>query len=259
VGFSWLIKKNRFRAFLQSYLDVAFRRGMVLQEADLEGAFTTALWRGYANAARSLLVNGLAPARVSRFLHPDSESRNENELLHQVQCMLDIRLLQVREAAGLTQEQVAQRMGVTQASLSRLRCVLTSPPLEWADDLDLVNEGAIAEQAVGQLLRLIGHGNEEPAQWYWSHEAWSSAAEVDYLGAPTGHVLPIDVKAGSDGAMRSLHVFMADRKLACAARINSAAPMVLVIDTKVATGEPVRYSLHSLPAYAVECLPRLAR
>ena len=30
-----------------------------------------------------------------------------------------IRLQQVREAAGLTQEQVAQRMGVTQASLSR--------------------------------------------------------------------------------------------------------------------------------------------
>lgn len=31
-----------------------------------------------------------------------------------------IRLQQVRESAGLTQEQVAQRMGVTQASLSRL-------------------------------------------------------------------------------------------------------------------------------------------
>lgn len=31
-----------------------------------------------------------------------------------------IRLQQIREAAGLTQEQVAKRMGVTQASLSRL-------------------------------------------------------------------------------------------------------------------------------------------
>ena len=131
--------------------------------------------------------------------------------------------------------------------------------LERADDLDLVNEGAIAEQAVGQLLRLIGHGNEEPALWYWSREARSSAAEVDYLAAPTGHVLPIEVKAGTGGAMRSLHVFMADRKLAWAARFNSAAPMVQVIDTTAATGEPVHYSLLSLPAYAVECLPRLAR
>jgi DNA-binding XRE family transcriptional regulator len=31
-----------------------------------------------------------------------------------------IRLQQIREAAGLTQDQVAKRMGVTQASLSRL-------------------------------------------------------------------------------------------------------------------------------------------
>ena len=58
--------------------------------------------------------------------------------------------------------------------------------------------------------------------------------------------------------MRSLHLFMAERKLAWAARFNSAAPMVQVINTKAATGEPVRYSLLSLPAYAVECLPRLA-
>lgn len=131
--------------------------------------------------------------------------------------------------------------------------------LERADDLDLVNEGAIAEQAVGQLLRLIGHGNEEPVLWYWSREARSSAAEVDYLAAPTSHVLPIEVKSGTGGAMRSLHVFMAEQKLSWAARFNSAAPMVQDVDTMAATGKPVQYQLLSLPAYAVECLPRLAR
>jgi predicted AAA+ superfamily ATPase len=131
--------------------------------------------------------------------------------------------------------------------------------LERADDLDLVNGGAIAEQAIGQLLRLIGHGNEEPALWYWSREARSSAAEVDYLAAPTGHVLPIEVKAGAGGAMRSLHLFMAERKLPWAARFNSAAPMVQDVSAIAATGKPVRYRLLSLPAYAVECLQRLAR
>lgn len=131
--------------------------------------------------------------------------------------------------------------------------------LERADDLDLVNEGAIAEQAVGQLLRLIGHGNEEPALWYWSREARSSSAEVDYLAAPTSHVLPIEVKAGAGGAMRSLHVFMADQKLPWAARFNSAAPRIQDIDTTAATGTTACYRLLSLPAYAVECLPRLAQ
>ena len=130
--------------------------------------------------------------------------------------------------------------------------------LERADDLVLVNEGAIAEQAVGQLLRLNGHGNEDPALWYWSREARSSSAEVDYLTAPTNHVLPVEVKAGTGGAMRSLHVFMAERRLAWATRFNSAAPLVQDIATTAATGKEARYRLLSLPAYAVECLPRLA-
>lgn len=131
--------------------------------------------------------------------------------------------------------------------------------LERAEDLVLVNEGAIAEQAVGQLLRLIGPGSEDPTLWYWSREARSSAAEVDYLAAPTSHVLPIEVKAGAGGAMRSLHLFMAERKLRWATRFNSAAPQVQNIDTTAANGKPARYRLLSLPAYAVECLPRLAK
>ncbi len=58
--------------------------------------------------------------------------------------------------------------------------------------------------------------------------------------------------------MRSLHIFMAERKLTWATRFNNATPMKQNIDTKAATSKPVRYSLLSLPAYAVECLPRLA-
>jgi predicted AAA+ superfamily ATPase len=140
---------------------------------------------------------------------------------------------------------------------SALRLDLTT--LERADDLDLVNEGAIAEQAVGQLLRLIGHGNEEPALWYWSREARSSSAEVDYLAAPTSHVLPIEVKSGAGGAMRSLHIFMAEQKLSWATRFNSAAPLIRDIETMATTGTTSRYRLLSLPAYAVEFLPRLAQ
>jgi len=140
---------------------------------------------------------------------------------------------------------------------SALRLDLTV--LEHADDLTLVNQGAIAEQAVGQLLRLIGHANEDPALWYWSRAAKSSSAEVDYLTAPTSQVLPVEVKAGLGGAMRSLHLFMAERALPWAVRFNSAPPMIQNIDTTSAIGKPARYQLLSLPAYAVECLPRLVR
>ena len=53
-----------------------------------------------------------------------------------------IRLQQVREAAGLTQEQVAQRMGVTQASLSRL---------EHRPDVKLSNIRKYIEAVGGRL------------------------------------------------------------------------------------------------------------
>jgi transcriptional regulator with XRE-family HTH domain len=53
-----------------------------------------------------------------------------------------LRLQQVREAAGLTQEQVAQRMGVTQASLSRL---------EHRPDVKLSNIRKYIEAVGGRL------------------------------------------------------------------------------------------------------------
>jgi transcriptional regulator with XRE-family HTH domain len=53
-----------------------------------------------------------------------------------------IRLQQVREAAGLTQEQVAQRMGVTQANLSRL---------EHRPDVKLSNIRKYVEAVGGRL------------------------------------------------------------------------------------------------------------
>lgn len=131
--------------------------------------------------------------------------------------------------------------------------------LERYEDITLTNEGAIAEQAVGQLLRLTGYANEDPALWYWQRAKKSSSAEVDYLVAPTSHVLPIEVKAGLGGAMRSLHQFMAGRDLRWAVRFNSAPPMCQPINTVTSTGQAVTYALLSLPAYAVECLPRLAK
>jgi transcriptional regulator with XRE-family HTH domain len=53
-----------------------------------------------------------------------------------------LRLQQVREAAGLTQEQVAHRMGVTQASLSRM---------EHRPDVKLSNIRRYIEAVGGQL------------------------------------------------------------------------------------------------------------
>lgn len=42
--------------------------------------------------------------------------------------------------------------------------------------------------------------------YYWSREARSSQAEVDYLVVQDGRIHPLEVKSGTGGQLRSLHM-----------------------------------------------------
>jgi uncharacterized protein len=64
-----------------------------------------------------------------------------------------------------------------------------------------VYRGAMAEQFVGQELM----GTQKGDLYYWSRAARSSSAEVDYLASVDGAVVPIEVKSGVAGKLRSLH------------------------------------------------------
>ena len=44
--------------------------------------------------------------------------------------------------------------------------------------------------------------------FYWAREARGSSAEVDYLAVRAGKILPVEVKSGAAGALRSLHLFL---------------------------------------------------
>lgn len=45
--------------------------------------------------------------------------------------------------------------------------------------------------------------------FYWSREARGRTAEVDFLIAGKGDVVPVEVKSGSGGSLRSLHLLLA--------------------------------------------------
>jgi len=49
--------------------------------------------------------------------------------------------------------------------------------------------------------------------------------------------------------MKSLHQFMAEKKLTIAVRLNANPPSVEDISAKTTTGQPVKYRLCSLPLY----------
>lgn len=78
-------------------------------------------------------------------------------------------------------------------------------------DISMINEGAIAEQIVGQELIAFADKNRKQSLYYWHREAKSSNAEVDYLICRDRDVIPVEVKRGEKGRIRSLQIFMAEK------------------------------------------------
>ncbi len=124
-------------------------------------------------------------------------------------------------------------------------------------ELELVNKRGLAEQAVGQLLRTIEPFYKEPELFYWQRNKQGSDAEVDYIIQDKNNVLPIEVKAGTSGALKSLHLFMSTKQLIRAVQIYGAPPSQVEVSVKTTESQRVDYQLISLPFYLVGQLPRL--
>lgn len=93
-----------------------------------------------------------------------------------------------------------------------------------SDDLLLVNNGDLAEQWIGQALLLNTEDNQLPELHYWAREKRSSSAEVDYVISKKDNVMPVEVKAGKTGTLKSMHLFMQEKQSKLAIRFNSDKP-----------------------------------
>ncbi len=124
-------------------------------------------------------------------------------------------------------------------------------------DITLINQGGLSEQVVGQILRTLNPSYIEPALYYWTREEKGSSAEVDYVIQYGNHVIPIEVKSGSTGTLKSLHLFMGLKKLPLAVRVNTDLPSSTNVKVKLQIADDVSYKLLSLPFYLLGQLYRL--
>ncbi len=76
----------------------------------------------------------------------------------------------------------------------------------------IVNRGAICEAFVGQEILACGPPTRRSELFYWAREQRGSMAEVDYVVAAGGKVVPIEVKSGATGRLRSMRLFLETRK-----------------------------------------------
>jgi predicted AAA+ superfamily ATPase len=109
--------------------------------------------------------------------------------------------------------------------------------------------GQLAEQLVGQALLLGGDPTGDgPRLFHWQREG-GRPGEIDFVIQTGGRIIPIELKSGASGAMKSLHQFMFDKKLRFAIRIDENPPSLATISVTTTQGNPVRYRLLSLPIY----------
>ena len=117
--------------------------------------------------------------------------------------------------------------------------------------------GMLSEQIAAQQLRQLAGGFSHEGQlFHWRREG-GRAGEIDYLMELDGTILPVEVKSGAAGAMKSLHQFMHDKKLPLALRLDRNPPSLQAMQVGTTLGHKVEYSLLNLPHYLCCCLPEI--
>lgn len=89
-----------------------------------------------------------------------------------------------------------------------------------ASAADLVNKGTIAEMLAGLEYLHYQTPNVRHELFYWVRQSRNSLAEIDYVIPSNSEILPVEVKAGVQGGMKSLWEFMREKKLTSAVRCS---------------------------------------
>ncbi|MCD4719687.1 MAG: ATP-binding protein [Desulfobacula sp.] len=117
------------------------------------------------------------------------------------------------------------------------------------DELNYINNGALAEQLIAQQLVVQHQYFIEPELYYWAREKKAASAEVDFVITNfKRRIIPVEVKAGSTGSLRSLQIIVIEKSLHHAVRFNSMPPSIFQEKRNTVKGES-RFTLYSLPHY----------
>lgn len=90
----------------------------------------------------------------------------------------------------------------------------------FSQDILLVNRGMLAEQWVGQELLAYATPFDEANLYFWLREKRSSMAEVDFVITVDANIIPVEVKAGTTGRLKSLKLFMEEKNSLLGVRVS---------------------------------------
>ncbi len=181
------------------------------------------------------------------FIDPDAKSRDLQTALDQLSWAGLLNPILATSAGGMPlQLQVKPKVQkLLYLDIGMLQTALkVDPLLFFREDLTLIHSGALAEQFVGQELIAYANPHDRTQLHFWEREKKDSAAEVDYIVTAGSQMIPIEVKAGPTGKLRSMHVFLKEKKSPFGIRICSSTPKK-------------SHPIATLPFYLLSQLPRL--
>lgn len=172
-------------------------------------------------------------------------------LVHQVRYTAANGLPLGAEVKGSFRKAVAADVGIVHALLGTPAAQAFPSWESLAPSL----RGQLTDQLAAQQLRLTDSGaGDGPELYYWQRKG-GRPGEIDYIMQVHGGVIPIELKAGAAGSMKSLHQFMFERSLGLAVRVDANPPSVMDLDLKTTQGQAVRYRLVGVPFYLLWNLP----
>jgi len=113
-------------------------------------------------------------------------------------------------------------------------------------DLNTIYQGTVIEHLVGQEL-LATKFEALSALNFWVREKTTSTAEVDYIVNHNGNLIPIEIKSGKEGKLKSLHLFMEESPGKIAIRFYAGELSL----TSIKTPKGKIYTLLNLPYFLV--------
>lgn len=117
--------------------------------------------------------------------------------------------------------------------------------------------GGFCEQFVAETLKCSMPEHIPHTLHHWTREKKGSDAEVDFVVQHGTSVIPVEVKAGATGSMKSLHQFLLEKNRDFGVRINGDKPSYVKTNYVDQFGNTHPFRLLSVPFYLCGQLDRL--
>jgi uncharacterized protein len=197
------------------------------------------------NAAPRMVGNRFKYVRVD----PQIKSRELKKAFHLLVLAGLIHPIYASSASGLPlRAQINEKkikINFMDVGLVQNVCGLQTE-IAFKEDLMQINSGAVAEQFVGQELLAYGNPYDKNDLFFWTRERRNSSAEIDFVISVDSDIYPIEVKSGKSGTLKSLHLFLNEKKPPFGIKLSK---------------QPLSFQerILSIPLYMVSQLPRLVR